>query len=164
MITLRPWRIEDLSSLVNYANNPKIAARLTDAFPYPYTEEDGNRFIEMASNQDPVLIFAIDLDGEAIGGIGLHPKSDIDRLNAELGYWLAEPFWGRGIMSKAIHMMIEIGFKSLAVTRIYARPFGSNIASQRVLEKSGFVLEGRFDKVLIKNDVLEDELIYAVRR
>jgi len=164
MITIRPWKTDDLTNLVKYANNPDIAKRLTDAFPHPYTEEDGIRFIEMTNKQDPTLIFAIDLDGEAIGGIGLHPRQDIDRLNAELGYWLAEPYWGRGIISEVIPMMVKKGFEILQIERIYARPFGSNMASQRVLEKSGFRLEARFDKVLIKNNVLEDELIYAIRR
>ncbi len=162
--TLRNWDINDLSSLVKYANNPLIAANLTDKFPHPYTEENGKAFISFASQHDTHHVFAIDINGEACGGIGIHPQSDIQRLNAELGYWLAEPFWGKGIISKAIPMLIDFTFSNLPVTRIFARPFARNIASQKVLEKNGFVLEARIEKSLIKNGVLEDELIYAIRK
>jgi len=162
--SLRPWNISDLDSLVKYADNPRIARFMTDRFPHPYTAETGKAFIGMATAPDPVRIFAIDIDGEACGGIGLHPQEDIQRRNAELGYWLAEPFWNKGIISRAIPQVIEYGFRSLDIDRIFARPFGTNAASQRVLEKVGFVLEARLQKTLVKNGVAEDELIYAVRR
>jgi ribosomal-protein-alanine N-acetyltransferase len=161
---LRPWNIADLGCLVNYANNPRIARFMTDRFPHPYTAEAGRAFIGMATSADPVRIFAIDIGGEACGGIGLHPQEDIQRHNAELGYWLAEPFWNKGIISRAIPQVTEYGFRTLPIDRIFARPFGSNTASQRVLEKAGFVLEARLSKTLVKNGVAEDELIYAVRR
>lgn len=161
---LRPWSLDDLPSLVKYANNPNIAARLTDAFPYPYTEEAGNRFITMAMSSDPCTIWAIDLDGLAIGGIGVHPQKDVYRLNAELGYWLAEDYWGKGIISEVIPKACEQAFELLEINRIFARPYGSNIASQRVLEKSGFKLEARISGAFIKNGEIEDELIYALRR
>src|SRR3954471_12741551 len=149
--TLRPWTIHDLGSLVKYANNPKIASMLTDKFPYPYTEENGKMFLTLASKNNPVNILAIDINGEACGGIGIHPQEDVQRKNAELGYWLAEPFWGNGIISRAIPQMVEYGFRHFDITRIYARPYGINLASQRVLEKAGFILEGRFEKTLYKN-------------
>lgn len=161
---LRPWRLEDLPSLVNYANDPGISGNLTDAFPHPYTEEHGRRFIDMAMAHDPLRIFCIEVDGEAAGGIGVHPQSDIMRLNAELGYWLARPHWGKGIITRAIPQAVAHGFEAFDIQRIYARPFGRNIASQRVLEKCGFTLEARFQGTLIKNGVVEDELVYAVRR
>lgn len=161
---LRNWHENDLSSLVKYANNPLIAANLTDKFPHPYTEENGKAFISFATQYDTHHIFAIDINGEACGGIGIHPQSDIQRLNAELGYWLAEPFWGHGIISKAIPMVLDFAFREMPITRIFARPFARNIASQKVLEKNGFVLEARIEKSLIKNGVLEDELIYAIRK
>jgi ribosomal-protein-alanine N-acetyltransferase len=161
---LRPWEISDLESLVKYANNWKVAKNLTDKFPFPYFEEDGRAFIERVSKNDPVHAFAIDIDGEAVGAIGVFPQTDIHRNNAELGYWLAEPFWGKGIISSAVREMVNYGFNTFEINRIFARPFGSNLASQRVLEKAGFVLEGRFEKIIIKDGMFHDELIYAIRR
>ena len=162
--TLRPWTINDLDSLVKYANNPKIAENLTDAFPYPYTAENGKAFLEMAMKGKPTNIFCIDIKGEACGGIGLHPQPDVHRKNMELGYWLAEPFWGNGIVPKAISQIVDYGFKNFDIARIFARPYGKNIASQRVLEKAGFTLEARLEKTLFKCGVYEDEVIYSVRR
>ncbi|MFL5765692.1 MAG: GNAT family N-acetyltransferase [Bacteroidia bacterium] len=162
--TLRPWNIDDLDSLVRYANNPKIASRLTDAFPYPYTAENGRAFIEMATRNSPVNVFCIDINGEACGGIGLHAQQDVHRKNMEMGYWLAEPFWGKGIITNAISQTVDYGFKTFDIARIFARPYGSNLASQRVLEKAGFTLDARLEKTLFKNGVFEDEVIYAVRR
>lgn len=162
--TLRPWKPSDLQSLVKYANNYNVAKNLTDKFPHPYTEDHGIAFIEMAMNGDPIYIFAIDIEGEAVGGIGIHPETDIHRLNAELGYWLAEPFWGKGIISTAIRLMINFAFSNYDINRIYARPFNTNLGSQKVLEKNGFVLEAKLEKVLIKNGEILDELIYAVRK
>jgi ribosomal-protein-alanine N-acetyltransferase len=162
--TLRPWTSADLDSLVRHANNPDIAKNLTNKFPYPYTTEHGKNFIEFATKNTPRNILAIDINGEAVGGIGVHPQEDVQCKNAELGYWLAEPFWGNGIITKAIEQMVGYGFKNFDITRIYARPYGTNVASQRVLEKAGFVLEGRFEKTLFKNGEYLDELIYAVRR
>ena len=161
---LRPWTIDDLDSLVKYANNFKIAKNMTDQFPHPYTIDDGKAFIEYAAKDDPIHIFAIDVGGQAVGGIGIHPQSDIHRKNAELGYWLAEPFWGQGIITRAIPQIVDFGFKTYDINRIFARPFGTNAASKRVLEKSGFILEAQFPKTLIKNGELLDELIYAIRR
>ena len=162
--TLRPWTFEDLHSLVKYANNNNIARYMTDQFPHPYTAENGKAFISYAMIETPPNILAIEIEGEAAGGIGIHPQSDIQRKNAEMGYWLGEPFWGKGIITKAIIEMVDYGFQNWDINRIYARPFGTNIASQRVLEKAGFLLEARFEKTLIKNDVYLDELVYAIRR
>ena len=161
---LRPWNLDDVPALVRYANNPKISARLTDAFPSPYTEEDAVRFITMAQSADPIRLFAICNDQEAIGGIGLHPQEDIYRNNAELGYWLGEPFWGKGIMTSCVREIVAYGFEKLPITRIFARPFGSNKGSQQVLIKAGFHLEAHIPQILIKNGQLEDEMVFAVRR
>ena len=160
-ISLRKWEKSDLTSLVKYANNPEIAKNLTNVFPYPYTETDGIRFIERAQ---AAMIFAIDYNQEAIGGIGLHPQTDIFSINGELGYWLAEEFWGKGIMSQAVQLMIRYAWDNTELHRLFARPFGSNTGSQRVLEKCGFVLEARISKNIIKYGELQDELIYAIRR
>lgn len=163
-LTLRPWHINDLSNLVKYANNWNIAKNLTNKFPHPYTEEDGKAFIEFANQDKPVHIFAIDIDGEAIGGIGVHPQHDIHIKNAELGYWLAEPFWGQGIVSVAIKKVIDFAFTSFDINRIYASVFGSNTASQRALVKNHFKMEAKFERTIFKKNRLEDELIFAIRR
>ncbi len=161
---LRPWTFDDLDDLVTYANNFKVARNLTNQFPHPYTKENGEAFIKMATSEQPYRIFAIDVNGVALGGIGLHPQTDIHQRNAELGYWLAEPFWGKGIMTRAVTEIVEYGFKIFDIDRIFARPFGTNFGSQKVLEKAGFILEARFEKTLFKNGEYLDELIYAVRR
>lgn len=161
---LRPWAIEDVDSLVKFANNYNIAKNLMDVFPHPYTVEDGNAFIEMVSKNSPENIFAIEVNSEAAGAIGLHPQNDVYRKNAELGYWLAEPYWGKGIITNAIIQMVDYGFKNFDINRIYARPFGYNIASQRALEKAGFTLEARLEKTIFKSGEYIDELIYSMRR
>ncbi|MFT3903981.1 MAG: GNAT family protein [Niabella sp.] len=161
---LRPWRIADLDSLVKYANNWNIAKNLTDQFPFPYSEGDGKVFIELATKDDPIHIFAIDIAGQAVGGIGIHPQQDIQRKNAELGYWLGEPFWGQGIVSRAIQYAVDFAFETYDIERVFAGVFGPNIPSQKVLEKNNFVLEAKFEKILMKDGVLLDQLIYAIRR
>lgn len=162
--TLRPFRPDDLSALVKHANDPTVAAHLTDAFPHPYTEANGRAFIEQAL-QSPPLRRCIDIGGECVGSIGLHPKTDLWRRNLELGYWLAKEHRGHGIMTEAIRQMVQLGFAEFPeITRIYAIPFGSNVASQKALEKAGFVLEATLIGTLVKNGTVEDEWIYAVRR
>lgn len=161
---LRPWQENDVSSLLKYADNPTIARYMTDKFISPYTQDQGKRFIQYAMNADPLRIFAIAVQEEAVGAIGIHPQSDIEQKNAELGYWLGEPFWGKGIMTAAIQQIVEYGFTTWEINRVFARPFGSNTGSQRALEKAGFQLEARLEQTLFKNGEYEDELIYAVRR
>ncbi len=161
---LRPWEISDLDSLVKYANNWQIAKNMTDGFPFPYSENNGKSFIEFATKDSPIHIFAIDIDGQAVGGIGIHPQADIHRRNAELGYWLAESFWGQGIISSAVKQTIDFAFATYDIDRVFARPFGTNIPSQKILEKNNFSIEGKFEKVLIKDGILLDELVYAIRR
>ena len=132
---IRPWTASDLDNLVKYANNWNVAKNLTDKFPHPYTETDAKFFIEFATIDDPIHIFAIDIDGEAAGGIGIHPQTDIFIKNAELGYWLGEPFWGQGIISNAIRQITDFAFTTYEIDRVFARPFGTNTASQRFLKK-----------------------------
>jgi RimJ/RimL family protein N-acetyltransferase len=163
-ITLRRWQLSDLDNLVKYANNPNIAKNLTDAFPNPYFIEDGKRFIEMA-NTNPVLIYrAIIVDDSAIGSIGAKLQEDVHRKNAEMGYWLAEPFWGKGIITEAIMRFVDLMFSETEIERIFARPFGTNIASQQVLIKAGFKLEAVFEKTLIKYNEYLDEYVFAIRK
>lgn len=161
---LRTWEQSDLDDLVLFANNIDIAKNMTDQFPYPYTSGKGKMFIDFATSQKPTNIFAIEINGRASGGIGLHLQNDIYRKNAELGYWLGQPFWGNGIISRAIVQMVDYGFSTFDINRIFARPFGTNAASKKALEKSGFILEARFEKTIYKNGVFLDELIYAVRK
>jgi [ribosomal protein S5]-alanine N-acetyltransferase len=161
---LRPWAITDITSLAKYANNWSVAKNLTDKFPHPYTEADAKAFIEFANSETPIHFFAIEVNNEAVGGIGIHPQEDIYKKNAELGYWLAEPFWGKGIIGQAIKQMIDFAFTTYDIERLFARPFGANIASQKVLEKNGFVLEASFAKTIYKQGEYHDELVYAVRR
>ena len=163
-IELRPWDPADRESLAAHGNNPKIAANMTDAFPSPYDLKAADRFIESVTKDSPPGILAIVVDGVACGGIGIHPDNNLHRKNAEMGYWLGEEYWDRGIVTKVIPPMIKYAFENWDIERIYARPFGRNMASQRVLEKCGFILEGRFQKTLIKQGKMEDELVYAVRK
>ena len=156
---LRKFKESDLASLVKYANNYNIAKFLTNMFPHPYTEENGRDYLSLAINHPG--IFAIDVDGEVVGSIGLFPQTDIHQKSAELGYWLAEPFWGNGIVPQAIGEIVEYGFKTFDIVRIYARPFSTNQASQRVLEKAGFTCEARHKKALYKNGEFMDELVYV---
>jgi RimJ/RimL family protein N-acetyltransferase len=164
LFKLRPWRFDDLDSLLKQANNPNIARFMSDAFPHPYTREAGEGFIAFATKDDPIHIFAIEIDGLAVGGIGIHPQGDIMRKNAELGYWLGEAFWGKGIITDAIKEIVQFAFATYDINRIFARPFGNNPASARVLEKAGFRFETKFEKTIFKNGEYLDELFYAIRR
>jgi RimJ/RimL family protein N-acetyltransferase len=161
---LRSLRESDLSNLVQYANNKNIFNNLTDAFPHPFDAEKGKAFIDRILSNKPHHVQAITIDDELIGCIGVHPKTDVHKKNAELGYWVAEPYWGKGIISKAIPLMVEYGFDNFDISRIYATPYPHNIASQKALEKSGFVLEASLEKTLFKNGEYLDELIYAIRK
>lgn len=163
-VKLKPWTLNDLDYLVKYANNKKIADNLTDAFPYPYTVEDGIKFITKWNLDNPTRAFAIEVNGKPVGSIGVFPQSDIHSKNAEMGYWLAEEFWGFGITTRAVKQIVEYGFKTFDINRIFARPFNTNKASQKVLEKAGLKLEARFEKTVIKNGIYRDELFYAARK
>src|SRR5580765_1504814 len=158
---VRSWTNEDLASLVRHADNRKIWLNLRDRFPHPYTRRDGREFIHLARGQRPETMFAIEVDGEAAGGIGFVPHPDVERVSAEIGYWLGEPFWGRGIVTEALVAVTAHAIKTHSLTRIYAVPFAWNAASCRVLEKAGYVLEGRLRKSAIKDGKLTDQFQYA---
>ena len=161
---LRPWQESDLESLVQHANNFNVAKFMTDGFPFPYNYENGKAFIAFATKDKPIHIFAIVVDEKAVGGIGVHQQTDIMRKNAELGYWLGEVYWRHGIISRAIPQVLKFAFETYDITRVYARPFGTNIGSQKVLEKLGFTLEARIKNNIFKNGEFEDELIYGFRK
>jgi len=158
---LRKWKDSDLESLVKHANNINIAKWLTNQFPYPYTEESGKSYLNLIKNDNPTRVFAIEVEGEAVGSIGVFPQSDIHEKSAEIGYWLSERYWRKGIMSGAIREIAKYGFETFDIVRIYARPFSTNIGSQMVLEKAGFTFEARLKNALYKNNELLDELIYV---
>lgn len=159
---LRNWSADDVSSLVRFGNNPRIAATLRDGFPSPYTPEDAKRFIAQATTPgNRNLVLAVEVDGQACGGIGIHPLEDVYRKTAEIGYWLAEPFWGRGITTAAVRALVPLAFDRYDLTRIQAGIFSNNPASMRVLEKCGFVCEAVHRNAITKNGVTMDEVMYV---
>lgn len=161
---LRPWKIDDAENLLKYAGNPKITAMMSDGFANLATPEGAAKFIDFANSGKDKIYRAIEVEGAIVGGIGVMMQTDIHRKNAELGYWLAEPFWGKGIISEAIRIMISEAFEKLDIARIFARPFHTNKASHRVLEKAGFRLEAVLEKAVFKNGEYLDELIYSIRK
>ena len=158
---IRLWSSADAAALVRYANNRKIWLNLRDAFPHPYTEASAAAFLEMVGRQTPTTFFAIATHGEAIGGIGISLNQDVHRLTAEMGYWLGEPFWGKGLMTEAVAKFTEYAFEYFQLQRIYAEPYASNANSCRVLEKAGYVLEGRLRSSVIKDGQILDQFLYA---
>lgn len=158
---IRDWHEDDAVSIAQYANNKKIWINLRDAFPHPYSLADAESFISRAMQIEPRTYFAIATEQEAIGSIGLMPGQDVHRFTAELGYWLAEPFWGKGIMTKAVRALSEYAFKELGLHRVFAEPYTTNTASARVLEKSGFVLEGILRANVFKDGRVLDQYLYA---
>ncbi|MDL2236374.1 GNAT family N-acetyltransferase [Christensenellaceae bacterium OttesenSCG-928-K19] len=164
--TLREWAYEDAPSIANYANNKAIADNLRNGFPYPYTEEDARQYIRscLSGNPHKQLLRAICVDSRAVGSIGAFFQDDVYEKSVEIGYWLGEPFWGRGIMSAAIQKVCQMVFHSSDAVRIFAEPFTGNIGSRRVLEKAGFALEGTLKKSVWKNGVFSDSCIYALVR
>lgn len=158
---IRSWTADDVDSLATYANNRKIWMNLRDAFPYPYTKRDAREFIYAVRQRSPETTFAIEVDGQAIGSIGFVLRSDVERVSAEIGYWIAEPFWGRGITTEALKAVTAHAVSAHGLTRIYALPFAWNIASCRVLEKAGYFLEARLRRSAIKNGKITDQMQYA---
>ena len=158
---VRSWRPDDAETIVRYANNYKIWINLRDAFPHPYTAQHARDFIRAIRNRTPETTFAIAVSDEAVGSIGfvLHP--DVERVSAEIGYWLAEPLWGRGIATEALVAITSYAIDTHNLTRVYALPFASNAASCRVLEKAGYVLEARLRRSAIKNGEVADQMQYA---
>ncbi len=163
-VELRPWQINDANDLAILANNNNIAQFMADVFPHPYSIENAKTFIAFATSNTTSKIFAIIVDGKPAGSIGLHLQTDVLKKNAEIGYWLGEDYWSKGIITKAISQMIDYGFKHMDIVRIFARIYGTNIPSQKVVEKCGFKLEAKFEKTIFKNNEFVDELIYAIRK
>lgn len=161
---IRPFESIDAPSMARHANNRRIWINLRDRFPHPYTEDDARRFIAHVNGVQPVSTWAIDVGGEAAGAIGIERQHDVERVSAEIGYWLGEPFWGRGIASAAVRSVTAAAFERFDLTRIFALPFADNVSSIRVLEKAGYTLEGRLRRSAIKDGVIRDQLQFAVWR
>jgi [ribosomal protein S5]-alanine N-acetyltransferase len=160
-VKVRSWRKDDLKALVHHANNAKIAANLRDQFPHPYTRRDGIDFLEYAQAQEPECSFSIEYEGEAVGGVGFLLGRDIARLTAEMGYWLSEEFWGRGIVTRAVTAASDWALDHYNLTRVYAQAFAPNAASIRVLEKSGFEREGLMRRSAVKDGVILDQVLFS---
>jgi ribosomal-protein-alanine N-acetyltransferase len=159
---LRGWRLDDAESLQKHADNTNISNFLLDRFPSPYTMDDAHSFIKLMIDQHPVVNFAIDVEGKAVGVIGLEMRVDVYRKAPLLGYWVSETLWGRGIIPEAIKLISAYAFANLDVLRIQAGVLGNNPKSLRALEKAGFMKEGILKNGAIKNGVVLDEHIYAV--
>ncbi len=161
---IRNYAVRDVAALVKYANNRKVSINLRDRFPYPYKRAHAAAWIQHVKAQKPQTNFAIASDGELIGGIGLELQGDVHRLSAEIGYWLGEPYWGKGIATRAVRALTEYGFANYPLVRIFAGVFEWNPASARVLEKAGYVFEGRLRKSAIKDGKIIDQVLYAIVR
>jgi ribosomal-protein-alanine N-acetyltransferase len=161
---VRSWRESDADALARHANNRKIWRNLRDAFPHPYRLEDARQFIEMAMARKPETFFCIEVDNRAAGSIGFSFLSDVNRYTAEIGYFLGEEYWGRGIITEALTAVTWYAFDTNELNRIYAMPYEWNTASFRVLEKSGYILEGRLRRAAFKDGQVIDQLLYAVTR
>lgn len=161
---LRKWEIDDIKSIEKYANNKNVADNLRNIFPYPYTLEDAEDYVRFCIKGDKKkqCCRAVTVNGEAVGSIGVFIKDDVYCKTAEVGYWLGEEFWGKGIMSKAIKEICEFVFDNYDIVRIFAEPFACNMGSKRALEKADFKLEGILEKSVYKNGVIGDSCIYGL--
>jgi ribosomal-protein-alanine N-acetyltransferase len=159
--TVRGWQMDDAPDLAKQANNRRVWLGLRDLFPHPYTIEHANEFLQSVTTKKPPTEFCIDIDGAAVGEIGIRIGEDVHRYTGELGYWLSEDFWGDGITSEAVPAVIEYCFENFPLRRIYAEPYANNPASARVLEKAGFALEGRLKNNVFKDGQVLDSLLYA---
>jgi len=161
---IRSWRPGDEPSLARHANSRRLWLNVRDHFPHPYTMADARDWVALAASAAPETQFAIEVDGEAAGGIGLFPQQDVARYSAELGYWLGEAHWGRGLMTDAVRGFTEYAFRAFELCRIYAVVFEWNPASRRVLEKAGYAFEGRMRRAAFKDGQVIDQFLYAVVR
>jgi len=159
---IRSFRADAAEALARYANNRRVSRNLRDAFPYPYTLEDAEEWISRATQQSPETDFAIASATEVIGGIGLRRQQDVHRRSAEIGYWVGEPFWGKGIATAALKAFTEFAFDRFDLVRLYGYVYEWNPGSGRVMEKAGYVCEGRLRKSVFKDGRVIDQFLYAI--
>ena len=162
LTTLRPWRQADAPALVQHANNPNVARQLRDRFPHPYTNADARSFIQAVAPVRPATTFAIVAGGEAVGCVGFSPGADVERYSAEIGYWIGETYWGRGITVEAVRLLSAYAFDTCSMLRLFALPFADNMQSVRVLEKAGYTREAILRSSSVKNGVVRDQALYAL--
>lgn len=162
-VKIRKWELADAKDLVKALSNKKIQDNLRDGLPYPYTEQDGRDYISamLSVDKNDTFAFAITADGKVIGSIGAFRQGNIHRQTAELGYYIAEEYWGQGITTEAVKQLCDHVFSNTDILRIFAEPFASNIESCRVLEKAGFQYEGTLRSNAVKNGRVLDMKIYA---
>jgi RimJ/RimL family protein N-acetyltransferase len=158
---VRSWRRDDADALVEHADNRSVWLNLRDRFPHPYTRRDAREFLAAVVGARPETSFAIEVDGAAVGGIAFRIQTDVERIGAELGYWLGERYWGRGIATAAVRAVTEHALGAHDLRRVFALPFAHNRASARVLEKCGFELEGVLRASALKDGRVLDQLLYA---
>ena len=158
---LRPLVPEDAESLARHANDREGWRNLRDLFPHPYTVDDARAYIAAAAGRTPRTSLGVVVDGEAAGNVSLRPGTDVERASAEIGYWLGRAFRGRGVMTDAVRAATRYAFAELGMHRVWAVPFAHNAASARVLEKAGYVFEGRMRRSAIKEGVVVDQLLWA---
>lgn len=163
---IRKWKLEDAKELAEAISNPNIQKNLRDGLPYPYTEEDGRAYISemLGADEKKTFAFAIVYHEKVIGSIGVFRQDNIHCRTAELGYYIAEEYWGRGIMTDAVKQTCAYVFSNSDIIRIFAEPFSYNAASCRVLEKAGFQLEGTLRWNAVKNGQVLDMKMYALIR
>ena len=161
---IRKWELSDAKDLAAALSNKKVQDNLRDGLPYPYTEQDGKDFISamLSADENETFAFAITVDNMVIGSIGIFRQGNIHRQTAELGYYIAEEYWGKGIMTEAVRQICEYVFRESDIIRIYAEPFVYNIASCRVLEKAGFQYEGTLRSNAVKNGKVMDMKMYSL--
>ena len=159
---IREFQQNDVEALIKYANNYAVSKFMRDPFPYPYKKENAVQWIDYIKKNDLTLSLAIANEMELIGGIGAIPYDDVHRYSAEVGFWLGEPFWNRGIISKALKTFCNYLFTNHNFNRLTANVFEGNEASRRVLEKTGFVLEGTQRKSVFKENKFVDHYIYGL--
>jgi RimJ/RimL family protein N-acetyltransferase len=162
--SVRSWDWRDRDSIVRHANNRKVSINLRDRFPSPYTVADARGWLDSVIGHKRETNFAIDVGGEAVGGIGFTLQPDVAHRSAEIGYWLGEEFWGRGIATDALIAVTDYAFSNFDICRLYAHVFEWNGASARVLEKAGYTFEGRLRKSVTKDGKTIDQLMYAMIR
>ncbi len=161
---IRKWELSDAKDLAAALSNKKVQDNLRDGLPYPYTEQDGKEFISamLSADENETFAFAITVDNMVIGSIGIFRQGNIHRQTAELGYYIAEEYWGKGIMTEAVKQICAYVFAKSDIIRIYAEPFAYNIASCRVLEKVGFQYEGTLRSNAVKNGRVIDMEMYSL--
>jgi len=164
-VVVREWRADDAEELAVQANDRRIWQNMRDAFPHPYGPGDARKFIAMAREKEPATFFAVLMSGRIAGGIGFTPHSDVERVSAEIGYWVGVEFWGRGVATAALRAVTGHAFSAHEeLQRIYAVPYCGNPSSARVLEKVGYRCEGTLRQSVIKDGRILDQWMYAILR